>query len=106
MLYEFKKGHKAAKATRNIKEIYGPNSLSNRKCQRWFQRFRSGNYCLKDEARSGRPPGIQEEELVTALQQNKDSSMTVRELARKLNSSHTTVHRHLKLLSGGAKILK
>ena len=106
MLYEFKKGLKPATATKNIQEIYGPNAISSSKCKRWFQKFRSGNYSLKDKDRPGRPAGFREEELINALQENKDNSLSVNELAKKLNSSRTTVHKHLKLLSESTEIMK
>ena len=36
--------------------FYGANALSSCTCRKWFQRFRTGNFCLEDEERSGRPP--------------------------------------------------
>ncbi|GFV52973.1 HTH_48 domain-containing protein [Trichonephila clavipes] len=54
MLLEFHKGSNATVATKNICDVY-PSALDVRKCQRWFSKFRSGNFDLSDSHRSGRP---------------------------------------------------
>ena len=33
--------------------VYGPNVVSIRVVQLWFKRFKSGNFSVKDEVRSG-----------------------------------------------------
>ncbi len=53
MLYEFRHGKNAAKATEAICSINGDDALSVRVCQNWFAKFRSGNFDLNDEERSG-----------------------------------------------------
>ena len=35
--------------------IYGPNVVSIKVAQIFFKRFKSGNFSVKDEVRSGRP---------------------------------------------------
>ena len=104
MLYEFKKGNNATAATKNIRDVYGEEALNTRKCQRWFQKFRSGDYSLTDEARSGRPIEFDDELLVATL--DEDPAVTVEELAQKLNSTHSTVHRHLRRLGKVSKLGK
>ncbi|EFN61376.1 hypothetical protein EAG_01364, partial [Camponotus floridanus] len=52
MLFEFHKGSNATVATKNICDVY-PNALDVRKCQRWFSKFKSGNFDLSDSYRSG-----------------------------------------------------
>ncbi|XP_011062294.1 PREDICTED: histone-lysine N-methyltransferase SETMAR-like [Acromyrmex echinatior] len=54
MLFEFHKGSNATVATKNICDVY-PSALDVRKCQRWFSKFKSGNFDLFDSYRSGRP---------------------------------------------------
>ncbi|GFY17906.1 HTH_48 domain-containing protein [Trichonephila clavipes] len=54
MLLEFHKGTNAIVTTKNICDVY-PSALDVRKCQRWFSKFRSGNFDLSDSHRSGRP---------------------------------------------------
>jgi hypothetical protein len=39
----------ATEATESICEIYS-DILDKRKCQRWFKKFRTGNFDLKDES--------------------------------------------------------
>ena len=105
MLYEFKKGNNATAATaatKNIRDLYGEEALNTRKCQRWLQKFRSGDYSLTDEARSGRPIEFDDELLVATL--DEDPAVTVEELAQKLNSTHSTVHRHLRWLGKTWKV--
>src|SRR5690349_10307086 len=94
MLYEFKKGQTAAAATKSICEVYGNHILNVQKCQRWFLKFRSGNFDLSDNARSGHPSEVSNEDLKVAVES--DPRKTVRELADMLNTSHTSVLNHLK----------
>lgn len=89
MLYEFKKGTSAAQATRNICDVYGNDALDGRKCRRWFAKFSSGNFDLKDSPRSGRPKSIDKEALQAAVEANPKS--TSRELAQQFNTTHTTI---------------
>ena len=53
-LYEYKLGNNAVKATHNIKQAFGENTVNKRKVQRWFEKFRSGDFSLQNEPR-GRP---------------------------------------------------
>ena len=53
-LYEFKLGHKAAEATRNINSAFGQGTTNKRTMQRSFQNFRNRDECLEDEESRGR----------------------------------------------------
>ena len=55
MLLYFRRRNKVAQAHRTLCGVYGDESLSERECQNWFARFRSGNFDVKDEPRPGRP---------------------------------------------------
>ena len=46
-LYEFKLGHSAATASRNINSVFGKGSVSERTIRWWFEKFRSGDLSLK-----------------------------------------------------------
>ena len=38
----------AAESHRILVEVYGEHALAERKCQKWFARFKSGDFGLKD----------------------------------------------------------
>ena len=54
LVYTFNRGGTAAKEAREICEVYGENAISDRAAQKWFDKFRSGNFDLNDVPRSGR----------------------------------------------------
>ena len=89
MLYEYKKGTSAVEAARNIRTVYGRNVLNDRKCQRWFAKFSSGNFNLKDSPRLGRPKSLDQEAIKDAVEVN--PKLTSRELAQQFDSTHTTI---------------
>ncbi|KAI1723610.1 histone-lysine N-methyltransferase SETMAR-like [Ditylenchus destructor] len=49
MLKEFKAGHSAKKATENICDTFGENTINYQTCARWFQKFRAGKTKLVDK---------------------------------------------------------
>ncbi|KAL6419668.1 hypothetical protein ACFW04_011290 [Cataglyphis niger] len=53
-LYEYKLGNNTVKATRNINQAFGENTVNDRKVQRWFEKFWSSDFSLQNEPR-GRP---------------------------------------------------
>jgi len=55
LLFYFRKGKRAAETHREICEIYGTDCITKRTCQNWFRKFRSGDFSLKDNKRSGQP---------------------------------------------------
>ena len=75
-------------------DVYGEKSLTERQCQKWFARFRSGDFDFKDAARSGRPTEVNDDKIKAMIENNRCS--TTREIAEKLYISHTCVERHLK----------
>jgi len=92
MLYEFRKGNKATQATKNINKIY-ENALDVRKTQRWFVKFRSGDFSLEDLARSGRPIEVNNEALEALVESNPKQSL--HKLAAKMECSHEAIRQHL-----------
>ena len=89
MLYEFRQGKNATKATEAICSVYGVNALNVRVCQNWFTRFRNGNFDLEDQERSGRPQELETDELEALLEEDPRQSTT--ELAKQLGVHQTTV---------------
>jgi transposase len=90
---EYQQGHTVADATRNICGCVAPDAVSHSTAKYWFQRFHKGNFSLEDRARSGRPSTLNIQKLHTLI--NWDPTQSTRNLARQLDTSHSTVERHL-----------
>ncbi|CAK9802842.1 Histone-lysine N-methyltransferase SETMAR [Anthophora quadrimaculata] len=96
LLFYFHKGKKAAEAHKEICEVYGVDCLTERTCQNWFKKFRSGDFSLKDDQRSGRPSEVDDDKMKAIIESN--CHITVREIAKQLNVSHTTIETHIRRL--------
>ena len=53
--YQFCKGDNASQACEKICSVYGEGAVTKSAARKWFVRFRSRNFNIKDEALSGRP---------------------------------------------------
>ncbi|KOC64196.1 Histone-lysine N-methyltransferase SETMAR [Habropoda laboriosa] len=93
LLFAFNQGSKAAKAARDICAVYGEGAIAERTARDWYAKFKNGNFDLKDAPRSGRPVEFDEERLNQLLHVN--SRQTTRELAEKMECSHTAIEKHL-----------
>ena len=51
LLHYFNMKKTAAESHRILVEVYGEHALAERTCQKWFARFKSGNFDLEDEER-------------------------------------------------------
>ena len=69
-------------------QIYGEHALAERTCQKWFARFKSGDFGLEDEERPGQPKRFEDEELEALLDQ--DGCKTQEELAESLGVTQAT----------------
>nr|AAP51086.1 transposase [Forficula auricularia] len=96
LLFYFRKGKNALQAHKKLCAVYGDEALKERQCQNWFAKFRSGDFSLKDEKRSGRPVEV-DDDLIKAIIDS-DRHSTTREIAEKLHVSHTCIENHLKQL--------
>ncbi|XP_067210000.1 histone-lysine N-methyltransferase SETMAR-like [Linepithema humile] len=96
VLFFFRKGVKATDAWREICGIYGDLAISADTCQRWFERFRSGDVNLSDAACSGRPSIADDDQILAAIKV--DRHLTTREIVKHFNIVHTTVAQRLKRL--------
>ena len=52
LLFYFRKGE----TDKKLRDVYGEEALIDRQCRNFFDKFRSGNFLLKDEQRSGDEP--------------------------------------------------
>ena len=93
LLYYFRKGKNAVQARKSCIMFMVKKSLTERQCQNLFARFRSGDFDLKDVPRSGHPNEVDDDKIKAMIENNRRS--TTREMAEKLNISHTCVERHL-----------
>ena len=96
LLYEYQLGHSASEAARNICLAIGSGAMSTTTACRWFERFRNKDYSLQDEPKSGRPSGINFDELKELIES--DPTLNTRNVAHTLGCSHTTVQYHFKEL--------
>jgi len=70
LLYEFRLGHTAADAYRNICYAEGEDAISRTNCFNWFNRFKNNNFSLEDENRPGRPLTIERLPIKEAVEAN------------------------------------
>lgn len=96
LLFYFRKGKNAVQARKKLSEVYGKGCLTERQCQRWFARFRSGNFNVQDAPHTGRPTTTDDHKIKALIETNR--RMTTREIAEKLDISNSTVYLHLQQL--------
>ena len=58
--------------------VYGEEALKDRQCRNWFDKFRFGDFTLKDEQRSGRPNEIDDDQIKAIIES--DRHVIVREI--------------------------
>lgn len=96
MLYYYKKGKNASQTCRKICSVYGDNVLAESTVRKWFVRFKSEIFDLKDKDRCGRPSIVDEDPIQNEIEN--DPHSTTRSIAETLQISHMSVGRHLKKL--------
>jgi len=93
LLLYFNQKKTAAESHRILIETYGDVAPSIKTCEYWFRRFKSGDFNVNDEVRSGQPQKMENADLQALLDENPAQSTS--ELARALNVDRTTVTKHL-----------
>ncbi|CAG0892107.1 unnamed protein product [Darwinula stevensoni] len=68
-----------ADAHRRLCQAFGEGVISEKTCFDWFARFESGNYCVEDKPRSGRPSEFDDGALLQIVEA--DPRMTTRDMA-------------------------
>lgn len=94
MLFHFRKGCNASKTCKKICAVYGADTLSDRTVRNWFERFRGGNFDVKDIPRSGRPVTKKADEILQMVES--DPQASTHDIANALNVDQETVWNHLK----------
>ena len=76
----------ASEAHRMLVEAYGEHALGRTQCNEWFNKFKSGDFDVRNEER-GRPPKKFEDTELEALL-DEDDGQTQQQLAEQLNVNH------------------
>ena len=74
------------KLVKKICAIYGEDTLSKSAAQKWFARFRAGNFDVKNDPRSGQPITEKSDEIIVKVERDKHVSTV--EIARELSIDH------------------
>ena len=74
LLHYFNMKKSTAESHRILVEVYGDHALSERTCQKWFARFKSGDFDLEDQERAGCSKKFEDAELEALL--DKDPCQT------------------------------
>lgn len=94
LLYEFKRGFNATEAAEHLRLAYGDKALGLSTCQKWFSRFRSGDYSLEDLPRKGRPVEVDNDRLREQIES--DPKQSCEDLAIDFECDPSTIWKHLR----------
>ena len=89
LIFYFRKQKKAIETAKMLRDVYGHEVLKDRECQNWFYKFRSGDFSLKDEQRSGRPNEVDDDQIKAIIKS--DRHVTVREIEEMLKTPKSTI---------------
>ena len=97
-----KLGWSLKKLMTEISTAFGPSCVSYDTVRRWKKKFKSGVESIKNAPKSGRPKSASRKEIVSKIKKiiEGDARFTVRDIARKVGISLSTVHlilKHLKV---------
>lgn len=104
-LYEKNPKVSGSEAARQLNDVFGDESLSERSCREWLGRFKRGEKGiddLEDESREGRPTHFDEDRLRDAVEEN--PRLTVREMACIFNCSVGNIFNHLRAIGKVSKL--
>jgi len=91
--YHFNQGDNASQTCEKIRDVYGEDVLSKSAACKWFARFRSGNFDVKDAPRSGRPIVEKVDEIPQKIEE--DRHISSYDIAAELNINQKIVLNHL-----------
>ena len=92
MLYYFKKSKNATEMYKKICAVYGEGAVTDKTCQKWFAKFRAGDFLLDDAPWSGRPVEVDSNQIETI---ENHEHYTTREIANILKISKSSAENHL-----------
>ena len=73
--------------------MYGEGAVTDQTFQKWFAKFRAGDFSLDDPSRSGRPVEVDSDQIETLIENNQ--CYTTQEIADILKISKSSVENHL-----------
>ena len=76
--------------------MYGEESLKDRQSRNWFDKFRPGNFLIKDEQRSSQPNKIDNDQIKAIIESVRH--VTVREIEEILKIPKLTIDHHIQRL--------
>ena len=94
LLHYFNMKKTAVESHRILVEVYGEHTLAERTCQKWFVRFKNGDFGLEDEERLGQPKKFEDEEPEALL--DEDCCQTQEELEESLAVTQAAISKRLK----------
>ena len=78
MLYYFKKGKNATETQKKVCAVYGEGAVTDQTCQKWFAKFRDGDFSLDDAPWLGRPVEVDSDQIETLIENNQCYTMQER----------------------------
>ena len=81
------------KTQKKICAVYGAGAVTDQTCQKWFAKFRAGDFSLDVAPQSGRPVEVHSDQIETLIEN--DQRYTTREIANLLKISKSSVENHL-----------
>ena len=93
MLYYFKKGKNTTETHKKICAVYGESAVTDGTCQKWFAKFRPGDFSLANAPRSGRPVEVDSDQIETLTENSQ--CYTTWEIANILKISKSSIENHL-----------
>ena len=94
MLYYFKKGKNATEMQKkDLCSVWRRCCETDRTCQKWFARFRAGDFSVDDAPQLGRPVEVDSDQIETLIENNQ--RYTTREIADILKIPKSSTENHL-----------
>ena len=101
LLHDFVLKKSAAESYRILQEAYGEHAPSQDTCERWFKRFKSDDFDVKDKEHPGQPKKFENQQLQALLEE--DACQTQKQLAERLNVTQPTISDRLQAMGKNLK---
>ena len=89
----FQERKNTTETQKNICTVYGEGAVTDWMCQKWFAKFRAGDFSLDDAPQSGRPVEVDSDLIETRIENNQRYTMW--EIADILQISRSSTENHL-----------